>query len=707
MSTLLHSRVQLGDMEACTWLDAETGAAGLTLIPFGMSPLPFESKKQRVDSMVQLKRAGSPYPGAFSGGVTLRNSPDTAALHLVDQQVGMPAPGQAELRTTLEDGHGGRVLHRLRWTGGPFLLCDTEFENTSAETAELELLSSFSLCGLSPFVPGDAHGRLRVHRARGVWSMEGRLQTDTLEQLQLEPSWAGHGVRCERFGQVGSMPCNHWFPWVMVEDTESRVFWGAQIAHNASWQMELYRKDDGLAVSGGLADRDFGHWKKAVPAGGRFAAPTAILTVCRAACLDDAAERLVRAGTAAADAGPGSEQQLPVMFNEYCTTWGNPSQARLRPLLQALRGRGFAYFVIDAGWYRGKDADWSSSMGDYVPSAELFPQGLAAMGAEIRAAGMVPGLWFELENVAPRSRAWQDEARLLRRDGRPLETTARRFRAMADPEVRAGLHRICTELLKEAGFGYIKIDYNDSVGPGCDGYESEGEGLRQTMAGSVQFLRELKAALPGLVVENCASGGHRLEPLMLQLSAMSSFSDAHECEEIPIIAANLHRLMLPRQCQIWAVLHPSDTDVRLVYSLTNTFLGRMCVSGDVEKLSEHQWALVEEAISFYREIVPCIRDGQSRRYGPEVSSYRHPEGWQAVLRLIPEREAVLILHVFNAPPEAIEFDLPFGDYTPGRVYTACAGALTLQGAHLRYVPACPMSTLAVRLTRTPRGDDDE
>ncbi len=44
---------------------------------------------------------------------------------------------------------------------------------------------------------------------------------------------------------------------------------------------------------------------------------------------------------------------------------------------------------------------------------------------------------------------------------------------------------------------------------------------------------------------------------MLGRTAMSSFSDAHALAEIPLIAANLHRLMLPRQSQIWAVLHPS------------------------------------------------------------------------------------------------------------------------------------------------------
>ena len=48
--------------------------------------------------------------------------------------------------------------------------------------------------------------------------------TERLERLNLEPSWAGHGVRSERFGQVGSMPVNKWFPWLLVEDVKNHVF---------------------------------------------------------------------------------------------------------------------------------------------------------------------------------------------------------------------------------------------------------------------------------------------------------------------------------------------------------------------------------------------------------------------------------------------------------------------------------------------------
>ena len=47
-----------------------------------------------------------------------------------------------------------------------------------------------------------------------------------------------------------------------------------------------------------------------------------------------------------------------------------------------------------------------------------------------------------------------------------------------------------------------------------------------------EFYQENPSRNTELVIENCASGGHR-EPSMIEISSMSSFSDAHECIEIP------------------------------------------------------------------------------------------------------------------------------------------------------------------------------
>ena len=161
------------------------------------------------------------------------------------------------------------MLHTLTWAEGErFVRTFCQYRNQGEKPVTLLLLSSFSLEQISPYLPGDGAGDLMVHRLQSRWSQEGRLLSQSVEELQLEPSWGLGAVRCERFGQVGSMPVNHYFPFLALEDTKNHVYSGERsLGHPASWQMEIYRMDENLAISGGLADRDFGPLEESGAAG--------------------------------------------------------------------------------------------------------------------------------------------------------------------------------------------------------------------------------------------------------------------------------------------------------------------------------------------------------------------------------------------------------------------------------------------------------
>ncbi|MBR3736346.1 MAG: alpha-galactosidase, partial [Lachnospiraceae bacterium] len=185
---------------------------------------------------------------------------------------------------------------------------------------------------------------------------------------------------------------------------------------------------------------------------------------------------------------------------------------------------------------------------------------------------------------------------------------------------------------KEAGFGYLKVDYNDTLGMGCDGAESMGEALRRKVAASQRFFEKIRNAIPGIVIENCSSGGHRLEPSMMQLCSQASFSDAHEIKSIPLIAANMHRVIKPEQSQIWAVLRAKDSRERIEYSLIATLFGRMCLSGDIYDLSDELLAAVEEGMEFYRMAADIIQKGKTILHRYEETGYNEPKGQQLLIR---------------------------------------------------------------------------
>ena len=651
---------KLGDMVAKYLIDRDSMQVGFQLLPEKVSQENIITDNCFMESLIQYKLTGDIYNEAYAGGCSMRNSESVRKLKFseqTDESIGE----QLQVNTIMMDEDGQRLIHHLVWLKNmPYVRISCTFENQSKRDCCLEMFESFSLGGLSPYMQGDGNGTLWLHRVRSVWSQEGRHETIPVEDLQLEPAWDPHAVRCERFGQAGSMPVNRFFPFAAIEDRKNHIFWGAQIAHPASWQMEVYRKDNGLALSGGLADRELGHWMKHVEPGKNFTTPEAIVSTAQTDSFDIFTGRLTTAGLVEGFLkAPESEQDLPIVFNEYCTTWGNPSHENICEIVDAIKGKGFKYFVIDCGWYKENGIPWDIGMGDYEVSSELFPDGMEKTVQVIKDAGMIPGIWFEIENVGSASRAYHLTEHLLHKDNVVLTTYFRRFWDMQDPWVDEYLTDKVIGTLKKYGFGYMKIDYNETIGIGCDGAESPGEALRKNMEATVLFIEKVKEEVPGIVLENCASGGHRLEPKMMSVMSMASFSDAHECEEIPIIAANLHRVIHPTQSQIWAVIRQDDSLKRIAYSISNTFLGRMCISGDVTQLAPEKWNLIEQGISFYGKIKDIIKEGQSYRYGPKIKSARHPEGWQALLRVGKNKQAYVVIHVFDGKlPEVIEIELP-------------------------------------------------
>ncbi len=709
-----------GDMVAIYHRQRETGRVQLQLVPKALvrklpghrrfldetsEPALRQHERKpawQMDSLVHVRLTGDPCVGEFANGRSLRMSEATLELRFVRQRV-----AKNKVVTLLRSKRGFRCEHTLEEGGGGALRSRTTFTNTSENALTLELLTSFSLAGITPFASDDAPGRLRLHRARSYWSAEGRMEALPLEGLHLVPSWTGYGVTSERFGQVGSWPTRGFFPFAALEDTEAGVTWAAQIAWLGSWQIELWRRDDFVQLSGGLADREFGHWWKTIDPGESFTTPDALLTVVQGS-VEGACQRLIAGHRFSA---PRSEEKLPIIFNEWCTSWGHPNHDNVIALADRLAGSGVKYLVIDDGWAE-RPTERMQENGDWIVASKKFPHGLRATCNAIRERGLIPGIWFEFEVANKGSHAWKETSHQLHRDGSVLSAGTRHFWDFRDPWVHEFLAERVIGLLRDSGMGYMKVDYNESIGLGCDeaaatdalqrpGIQSPGEGLRQHLDGDRAFFQRIRRELPDLVIEICASGGMRLEPSMLELGAMFSFSDAHETLDIPLLAGNVQQLVPARACQIWAVLRPGDEARRLVYSLASTFLGRMCLSGDISSLSPRQWGVALEAQELYRQVAPIIADGVSQRTGPAQVSYRHPRGWQAILRVARGgRQAAAVVHTFaDSPNNPITVDLPDGDWRVAGFLHAGKRKPVVRGRKLVLPPHADFEGCVVHLVR--------
>lgn len=578
-------------------------------------------------SQAEVKIIGEQYCGSYTCGLTMLGS---------GSMEGFEAVTESDDVTVLKRPDGLELnIENKKSTLSDATEVTTTVQNGGKEPLSMEMLTSVLLKDIK----AD-----RIHRLLSFWSAEGKHKVDTIKDLDLEHSWSGHGVRVLKFGNLGTMPVRAFFPFVAVEDSETGTFTAVMLYAPSSWQIEvLVRGDDTVSISGGIADRDFGHWTKKLMPGESYVAPKALFATGNT--LEDVCDKLVKAQNPDISS---VDDHMGIIFNEYCTTWGNPTIDNLKKLADKIAGKGIQYLVMDSGWYGkcGEEGYWWDWRGDWRINKKRFPNGLKELTDYIREKGMIPGIWFEFENTSQKAPSFYENDHLVKKDGVPLTVGNVHFLDMEDSWVKEHLKQNVINTLKDNNFGYIKVDYNDTMGMGCDGPEGMGENLRQKVLATQSFFKEMKREIPDLVIENCSSGGHRLEPSFMELASMASFSDAHECLSLPIIAANVQRVIKPSQSQIWAVMRAKDSDERLWYSICATFLGRMGLSGDVYDLSDHQWDILDKGMEFYRKVADIIRNGKTTVISCSADSYNEPAGSQLVIREL-ENKALIVYHRFE------------------------------------------------------------
>ena len=593
---------------------------------------------------------------------------DSLALLHFKEQTYTEKDGVKTVVTTLEaENEGYGVNHVVKYNDADKgLEIYTEFYNISSEKLTLEYLTSASLDCLSPYLESDSAHECVLHSFRAGWAMEAKHTEQDLVDLSMEKAWGGCYENM-KFGVVGSRPVQGYHPYFALEDRENGVIWGMYLSHNASWQCDLTRANKSVSLSMGLADVQFGAWKKDVMPGESFTSPSAYVSVCRGG-IADISNRLLSMRNRAIDAyGEADDENgcMPIIFNEFITTWGHPTHELLVTMGKKLReiGSKTKYFVMDAGWYPNRQ------VGDYDNVDEnAFPKGLKAYADDMKELGFVPGIWYEFECTGESGKYFRPEYDYMKvkKDGHVIvghviNGRSESFLDMTNPKAIEHLDRVCIGNLKEWGFGYLKVDYNASIGLGCDGFESPGEGVRRQMAETIEYFKKIKREIPGIIIENCASGGCRLEPSMMDITAMSSCSDTHEVLEIPIVAGGLHYLIPPRQSQVWCSLQSFYPENRTKYIIAGGFLGRLCWSGKLLELSDEQYKMMTDAEKLYIKVSGIIKRGNSYIYATDRQSYGHPSGTQAVARYSEDGNELLVVVHRMHENRKLEFDLS-GEY---------------------------------------------
>jgi alpha-galactosidase len=385
------------------------------------------------------------------------------------------------------------------------------------------------------------------------------------------------------------------------EAADMALAWQAE--SGGSWSWEFGEREDGfyLAVLGPTEMRD--QWKTELREGESFTTIPASLAVTRGG-FERAVGVLTRHRRALFD-GSAADERRPVVYNDYMNTlMGDPTTEKLLPLIESASAVGAEYFCIDAGWYDETGSDWWATVGDWVPSTTRFPGGIGAVFDAIRGRGMVPGLWLEPEAAGIRSdvaRQLPDEAFFQRAGGRAVEQS-RHMLDFSHPAVTERMDRVVDGLIGTYGLGYLKLDQNINM----SWISGEGPGPGQAILNHARAYRAWLAALsarhPTVILENCASGGLRMDYSLLSVAHIQSMSDQQDYARLAAIAASAPTAVLPEQAAIWAYAQPDHSLDEIGFIMTSALLGRMHLSGRLNEMSASQLQQVSSAVATHKQL---------------------------------------------------------------------------------------------------------
>lgn len=516
-----------------------------------------------------------------------------------------------------QKGAGLLVISHLQFLGKlPVFRSWTVVKNLKRKPVLLEYVSTLALAGLSCGGASAWNQKMRLHVADNNWCGECQWRSGSLPDHGLGASYApgrGLGFSLDRVAvsNQGSWSTLGSLPMGVLENTETGdvCFW--QIEHNGSWHWEigdlareLYLRASGPTYRESLWSKKLGTRQtfQSVPAtfgrlSGDLQSALQILTQAR---------RLIR------QPHPDLET-MPVIFNDYMNCLNaDPTTEKLLPVIDSAARAGCEYFVIDAGWYSGIKETWWDSVGAWQPSKTRFPDGLKSVCDYIRKKGMKPGLWLEIEvmGISSPLAAKCPNDWFFQRDGKQVIDHGRYQLDFRNPKVCAHADKIVNRMIRDFGIAYIKMDYNINAGPGTDHHaDSPGDGLLEHNRAYLAWLRRALDRHPGLVIENCSSGGLRLDYALLAHHSIQSVSDQNDYRLNSAIAAACASAVTPEQAAVWSYPLADGDEEETIMNMVNALLFRIHQSGRIHEISPERFALVSEAISLYKLIRRNLRKG--------------------------------------------------------------------------------------------------
>lgn len=213
--------------------------------------------------------------------------------------------------------------------------------------------------------------------------------------------------------------------------------------------------------------------------------------------------------------GVWKHKPRPVLLNSWEACYFKIDEKKLLQLAKAGKDTGIELFVMDDGWFLGRNDD-TSSLGDWEPDPKKLPGGIASLSKKIKELGMDFGIWVEPEMISENSNLYKEHPDwAMKIPGHPhSEGRNQCILDLCNPEVRKYVIEEMTRVFSSGDIRYAKWDMNrifsDIYAPSLPA-ERQGETAHRYVLGLYQIMEELTTRFPKILFEGCSAGGNRFD----------------------------------------------------------------------------------------------------------------------------------------------------------------------------------------------------
>lgn len=321
-----------------------------------------------------------------------------------------------------------------------------------------------------------------------------------------------------------------------------------------------------------------------------------------------------------------ADRERKILLNSWEGVYLNINEKDMAQMMADIKSMGGELFVMDDGWFGEKyprKTD-NSALGDWKVDREKLPNGIEGLLDEAKKLGVKFGIWIEPEMSNTKSELYDKHPDwVIKAPKRELRTGRGGTQVvldLANPKVQDFVFSVVDDLMtKYPEIDYIKWDANMHISNHGSQYltaDNQSHLYIDYHRGLEKALQRIRAKYPDLTIQDCASGGGRVNWGYLPYFDEFWTSDNTDALQrvymqwgtsyfFPAIAMAAHISNAPN--------HQTARTVPLKFRTDVAMCGRLGMEIQPKVLSDVDKDQCRKAIADYKRIRPIVQFGDLYR----------------------------------------------------------------------------------------------